>query len=812
MAAEGGTPRPGREPTADGPGAARVATSRTVDAAPGTAANRPPETAPTSGRALPVRAAAAVLTRGWWAVLVLLGVGVWATVTSLPTLATAGGGLSEIISEDTPAVQAQIRALEIFGLPLLTRTAVVQHDPDGLDPYAQARATLRAAEVDEPAYRGRPTPPLLLAVPVFDGLPRGLPEGLTPGSGALGPETLTSAGPTTTIVTYLFTDPRAPTWLQEQVARDYAARIDHPGDHLLGVSGTIPLQSEQGRLVAEHLTAVEVCSVLAVALVVALAFRSVLAPVITLIAAGTSYVVADHLAGSVAAAFGISAPAQLEPVLVALALGLTTDYAVLFLSGMTRRLRAGEDGRAAARGAVEDYLVIVVVAGATVAAGVAALGVARTELFQAFGPGLALTVLASLVVSVLLVPPLMTMCGRALLWPGRPAQQGTEQSAPFEPDRGRSRFVRVITRRKGVAPATAVAALAVLAVSALPLTSLREAVSPMDSLPAGNPVRVAWEGAAAGFAPGVLSPTEILLTGPDITARPESLTRLQRALEVRPGVAGVLGPVQGRLPETVPDRYALFLGPQGDAARFLVVLDADPLGARGIETLQALQRDMPALLAAAGLEGVTTAYAGDTALGLGLVESARADLVRVAVVVAAVELVLLVLFLRSLVAPLYLLGCSLLVVASALGLTSLVFGELGQEGLIFFVPFAVGALLASLGADYNIFGVGDVWQAARTRPLAEALAVAVPRSTRAIGTAGITLAASFGLVALVPLAPFQELAFAMAVGVLLDTFLVRAFLVPALIWWVGPASAWPSRRLRAPSPRPIGTGASGGTR
>ncbi|PVZ06877.1 MMPL family transporter [Actinomycetospora cinnamomea] len=771
-----------------------------MGAAPGSATSTPPEGNPPGGRTLPVRAAAVLLTRGWWAVLALVGVGVWATVTSLPTLATAGGGLSEVISEDAPAVQAQIRAYEIFGLPLLTRIAVVQHHPDGLDPYAQARATLRAAEVTEPAYRGRPTPPLLLAVPVFDGLPRGVPEGLTPGSGTtLTAEALRSAGPTTTIVTYLFTDPRAPTWVQEQVARDYAARIDHPGDHLLGVSGTIPLQSEQARIVAQRLTAVEVASVVAVALVVALAFRSVLAPVITLVAAGTAYVIADHVVGTVAATYGISAPAQLEPVLVALALGLSTDYAVLFLSGTARRLRAGQDGRAAARGAVEDYLAIVVVAGVTVAAGVAALSVARTELFQAFGPGLALTVLAALLVSVLAVPPLLALFGRAVLWPGRPLrtrQESREQASPWEPDRGRSRFVRFITGRRGAAPAAAVGALALLVVCALPVTGMRASVSPMDALPEGNPVRVAWEGAAAGFAPGVLSPTEVLVTGTGVAARRDSLESLQRALAERPGVAGVLGPVQGRLPDAVPDRYALFLGPHGDAARFLLVLDADPLGAEALDTLRAVQRDMPALLAEAGLEGASTAYAGDTALGLGLVESARADFVRVAVVVAVVELVLLVLFLRSLVAPLYLLACSVLVVASSLGLTSLVFGELGQEGLIFFVPFAVGALLASLGSDYNIFGVGDVWQAARTRPLAEALAVAVPRSTRAIGAAGITLAASFGLVGLVPLAPFQELAFAMAVGVLLDTFLVRAFLVPALIWWVGPASAWPSRRLR----------------
>ncbi|PZS27396.1 MAG: MMPL family transporter, partial [Pseudonocardiales bacterium] len=87
---------------------------------------------------------------------------------------------------------------------------------------------------------------------------------------------------------------------------------------------------------------------------------------------------------------------------------------------------------------------------------------------------------------------------------------------------------------------------------------------------------------------------------------------------------------------------------------------------------------------------------------------------------------------------------------------------------------------------------------ARHRPLAEALAVAVPRSTRAITAAGVTLAASFALVALIPLVQFRELAFAMAVGILIDAFVVRSLLVPALISLVGRFSGWPGKRLAGP--------------
>jgi RND superfamily putative drug exporter len=76
----------------------------------------------------------------------------------------------------------------------------------------------------------------------------------------------------------------------------------------------------------------------------------------------------------------------------------------------------------------------------------------------------------------------------------------------------------------------------------------------------------------------------------------------------------------------------------------------------------------------------------------------------------------------------------------------------------------------------------------------------VPRSTRAINAAGITLAASFALLALIPLVPFRQLAFAMAVGILIDAFIVRSLLVPALISLVGRASGWPGKRLVGPRP------------
>ncbi|MGH3828653.1 MAG: MMPL family transporter, partial [Pseudonocardiaceae bacterium] len=352
-----------------------------------------------------------------------------------------------------------------------------------------------------------------------------------------------------------------------------------------------------------------------------------------------------------------------------------------------------------------------------------------------------------------------------------------------------------------VAAVAAVVVIAVLVVASRPLSGLRSAVSPVDSLPAGNPVRVAAAAAAAGFTPGILSPTGLIVSAPGVADRRAALATLAGQLHRQPGVDLVFGPGDPPLPveQQLPDQVGLFLAPGGGAARFLVVFNSDPLGSSAMGHLRELRIAMPRLLAAAGLTGAEVSYLGATAIGLSLADQARADLIRVAIAVGLVNLLLLMLFLRALIAPLYLLASSVLAVGAALGLTVALFqGQLGQDGLIFYIPFAAGVLLVSLGSDYTIFSVGYVWAEARRRPLPEALAVAVPRSTRAITAAGVTLAASFALTALIPLVQFRELACAMALGILIDAFVVRSLLVPALISLVGRFSGWPGKRLVAP--------------
>jgi putative drug exporter of the RND superfamily len=117
---------------------------------------------------------------------------------------------------------------------------------------------------------------------------------------------------------------------------------------------------------------------------------------------------------------------------------------------------------------------------------------------------------------------------------------------------------------------------------------------------------------------------------------------------------------------------------------------------------------------------------------------------------------------------------------------------------VYFVPFAAGVLLVSLGSDYNVFVVGRIWEEARRRPVPDAVAVAAPQASRAITTAGVALAASFAMLAVIPLEQFRQIALAMAVGVIVDAIIVRSLLVPALVALFGRLGMWPGNRRVPP--------------
>jgi RND superfamily putative drug exporter len=715
-----------------------------------------------------------VIVVGWILIAIVVTIG-------LPSIREAQvGALGDLVPAGAEAIATEQRSSELFAFPVLSRTIVVVRDPAGLSLESQARVAERTVELD------RANLPMLRQT-------RGYLF-----TNAFGVAPLVRERSTTTLVPLLF-----PPSIGQNGRVAAARRLAN--DHLapaapgafVGVTGAIAARAQQADIIEDHLPLVELATLLFVLAAVGLYFRAVPAPLVNLVTVALTYLISIRLVATLGQLVGVSVPSEVQPIVVALLFGVVTDYSLFFLSRFRRRLGEGDSPHEAAHRTTAELAPIVLTCGLTVAAACGVLVIAEVGFLQAFGPGMAMAVLVALAVSMTFIPATLALLGHRLFWPHAPRRTGRGSTGAGR--RAPALAQRIIARAVHAPRRTIAASLAALAAMGAGLAWIDVGNPLIRGLPPDSNARVAYVQASQGFVPGIISPTVLVVEQPGITRRRGELARLQDLLAAEPGVAEVIGPASN----PTNRELGAVLAPNTNAARYVIALHADPLGAGAIERLRRLQARLDGLLERAGLPLARASLAGDTALSRETIDNTVGDLVRVVPAVLLAVLLVLIVFLRGLVAPLYLVAAAALAPLAALGLAVALFqGMLGYGELTYYVPVAAGVLLVALGSDYNIFLVGRVWNEARNQPLKQATIAAGAGAARAISAAGIVLAMSFGALALVPISAFRELAFVMAAGLLIDAFLVRTVLVPATISLVGYRSGWPGKRLRpVPSAR-----------
>jgi putative drug exporter of the RND superfamily len=233
---------------------------------------------------------------------------------------------------------------------------------------------------------------------------------------------------------------------------------------------------------------------------------------------------------------------------------------------------------------------------------------------------------------------------------------------------------------------------------------------------------------------------------------------------------------------------------------FTTLSAGDPAGTAALRATPAVRAALDRADATAGASD--HGVAGQSSALYDISATSGNDLRRIVPVVVVVIGVLLALVLRSVVAPLYLIVSVLLSYLAALGLAVAVFiGIRGDEGLPFFLPFLMFLFLLALGEDYNILVMTRIREEAHNLPLREAVTRAVNATGSTITSAGLVLAGSFGvLVVAAGNSPgadqVQAIGVGLALGILMDTFLVRTLLIPSTVVLLGRLNWWPSRLSR----------------
>ncbi len=236
-----------------------------------------------------------------------------------------------------------------------------------------------------------------------------------------------------------------------------------------------------------------------------------------------------------------------------------------------------------------------------------------------------------------------------------------------------------------------------------------------------------------------------------------------------------------------------YFSADGTTARINITL-TNEAAEDSTETIVRLRDETKAKIESSALAGSESYIGGEKATEVDIMLTNDADFGRVTALVVGGVLLIIIILLRSLLAPLYMVLTVLLNYGATIGLTTWVFIDLlGNHSIIYMLPIFVFVVLVALGADYNIFLMSRIREEAHLRPMKEAVSHAVANTGGVITACGIILAGTFATLTTAPLQIVLEIGAAIAAGILMDTFLVRALLVPSLASILGRWNWWPSR-------------------
>ena len=725
--------------------------------------------------------------RGKWITLVLWIVAAGILISQLPQLSDVSENEAALFlpadAESTRAVELASERFPSTGTP----TLIVVREPGGLSD------TTWTAVAELEAWLGSP------------GAPENIRQVLAPRPGEGQASGLVSPDATTLYVLVEITGEPAEAEFADAVAaiRERAGLAELPGAEV-AVGGPGGLVVDLVQVFSNIDSLLLIVTVLLVLVLLVLIYRSPIVALIPLLAVGLVFQVSGAVGAAVAQQFDLPISGQTTGIMTVVLFGTGTDY-VLFVSARFREeLTRHADKHEAMRRTMRGVGGAVASAGATILIASAVLLFATLRSYQSLGPVIAIAVGLMMLAALTLVPAVLAIAGRRAFWPRQPrldprgATGGDGEQAWKRSIYGR--IGSVVLRRPRIALA---ATSGVLALLILGLLAFRPTYDQLASLPSNTESVRSFELLRGGFPAGELSPVRVYVSlspGERVLSPKgiEAFDALTLSLAAHPAVADVSGPSRpfgaGGPRGGPPGAAERFVSPDGGAARLDVVLVENPFSDAALDVVPDLRALALEGAIAAGLDPDAVLIGGDTAEAADTRTAGNRDsLVVLPLILLAIGLVL-ALLLRSAIAPLYLVATIAFTYFATLGLAVLVFVLVfDHTGIGPAVPFYLFVFLNALSVDYNIYLMSRIREEARQAPLREAVVRALSRTGPVITSAGLILAGTFSALMTLPLQDLLQLGFAVAAGVLIDTFITRTLIVPAVVALVGRWNWWPSR-------------------
>lgn len=536
-------------------------------------------------------------------------------------------------------------------------------------------------------------------------------------------------------------------------------------------------------------------AILAVLIILVVVYRSLLLPLAVLSTSIFALTAALLTVWWLAKAGLFLLSGQTQGILFILVIGAATDYSLLYVARYREELRLHQDKGIATRRALRGSVEPIVASGSTVIAGLLTLLLSDLKSNSTLGPVASVGIIFAMLSALTLLPAILYLLGRAAFWPRKPKyepQVVAEQAGM--PARGIWPRIAPLIRKR---PRTIwLATTVILLVGAVGATQLEASGVPQSDLVLSE--SAARDGQVAlgeHFPGGSGSPAYILVPEQD----------LERAAEIllsNPGVESVsvtsadspsgtapvteAGIVAFGPPGTEPPNPTVSNGDVLLQATLVDPADSDSAGTTVLDLRQQLHQQIPEV-----------AVGGVTATAMDTNAASIRDRTLIIPVVLLVILLILMVLLRSVLAPILLVVTTVISFGTALGVAALLFNHVFKfPGADPAVPLYSFVFLVALGIDYNIFLMTRVREESVTHGTRVGILRGLGITGGVITSAGLVLAATFAALSVIPILFLAQLSFIVAFGVLLDTFLVRSLLVPALTYDIGPAIWWPSKLSR----------------
>jgi putative drug exporter of the RND superfamily len=488
-----------------------------------------------------------------------------------------------------------------------------------------------------------------------------------------------------------------------------------------------------------------------------LTYRSPVLWLLPIISAGVALTVAEAVIYLLTQHANLTVNGQSGGILVVLVLGASTDYALLLVARYREELRRHQDRHQAMAIALRRAGPAIIASGLTVIVGMLCLMAAESNDISGLGPVAAIGVGVGLIAMITLLPALLVVCGRWVFWPIRPrygSPEPTRSGVWARVGYGISRRPRTVWLVTALVLAAFWAGL--IGFRFGPLTTAQSFRGTPPSITAQNVL-------ATYFPAGSGEPV-------DVIANAASAGAVRNALAATPGIASVTPPVtKGGLTWL---EATMSVPPDGSAAYTLV------------DHIRTTVHAIP---------GADAKVGGGTAINADVESAAAHDRDLLIPLILGVVFIILGLLLRAIVAPLVLIATVVLSFGTALGLSALFFKHVfGFAGADTSVPLFIFVFLVALGIDYNIFLMTRIREESARSGTRQGALTGLASTGGVITSAGLVLAGTFAVLGTLPLVEFTEIGFAVALGVLLDTIIVRSVLVTALTLDIGRHMWWPS--------------------